>query len=69
MSPAFTHLSDNLEVLSEEGLYRSRRVIDSPQGINIQIDGRTLVNFCSNDYLGLANHPDVVMALAVVPPI
>ncbi len=62
MSPAFTHLPDNLELLSAEGLYRSRRVIDSPQGINLQIDGRALVNFCSNDYLGLANHPDVVWA-------
>ena len=59
---AFSHFTDNLEVLAAQGLYRSRRVITSPQGINLQIDGRNIVNFCSNDYLGLANHPDVVSA-------
>ena len=59
---AFSHFRDNLEVLAAQGLYRSRRVIESPQGINLQIDGRTIVNFCSNDYLGLANHPAVVSA-------
>ncbi len=59
---AFSHLSGNLDALAVQGLYRSRRVIASPQGINLEIDGRTIVNFCSNDYLGLANHPDVVQA-------
>jgi 8-amino-7-oxononanoate synthase len=59
---AFSHFADNLEDLAAQGLYRSRRVIASPQGINLQIDGRSIVNFCSNDYLGLANHPDVVGA-------
>ena len=57
---AFSHLPGNLEAITQQGLYRSRRVIASPQGINLQIDGRNIVNFCSNDYLGLANHPDVV---------
>ncbi len=59
---AFSHFRDNLEVLAAQGLYRSRRVIASPQGINLQIDGRAIVNFCSNDYLGLANHPAIVRA-------
>jgi 8-amino-7-oxononanoate synthase len=59
---AFSHLADNLESIAAQGLYRSRRVIASPQGINLEIDGRNIVNFCSNDYLGLANHPDVVRA-------
>ena len=59
---AFSHFADNLEAIAEQGLYRSRQVIASPQGINLQIDGRNIVNFCSNDYLGLANHPDVVSA-------
>ena len=44
-------------------LYRRRRVIDSPQGAEQKVDGRSLLAFCSNDYLGLANHPRVVAAL------
>ena len=62
MTAAFSQLSDNLEAIAQQGLYRSRRVISSPQGVHLQIDGRAVVNFCSNDYLGLANHPDVVSA-------
>jgi len=53
---------DELDDLKQRGLYRSRRIIESPQGIHLQIDGKPVVNFCSNDYLGLANHPDVVKA-------
>jgi 8-amino-7-oxononanoate synthase len=62
MTSAFSKLLDNLQTITDAGLYRSRRVIDSPQGINLQIDGRSVVNFCSNDYLGLAIHPTVVSA-------
>jgi 8-amino-7-oxononanoate synthase len=62
MTPPFTELAANLDDIAQQGLYRSRRVITSPQGINLEIDGRNVVNFCSNDYLGLANHPDVVNA-------
>lgn len=40
--------------------YRVRPVVQSPQQPDIQVDGRTLINFCSNDYLGLANHPKVI---------
>jgi 8-amino-7-oxononanoate synthase len=43
-------------------LYRTRRVVDGPQGAQLMLDGRTVDNFCSNDYLGLANHPEVVAA-------
>lgn len=43
--------------------YRSRRVVESPQGAVVHEAGRELINFCSNDYLGLANHPDVVAAM------
>ena len=62
MTAVFSQLPGNLDAIAEQGLYRSRRVIASPQGINLEIDGRHIVNFCSNDYLGLANHPDVVNA-------
>jgi 8-amino-7-oxononanoate synthase len=62
MTFPFSHLADGLDDIARQGLYRSRRVIASPQGINLEIDGRNIVNFCSNDYLGLANHPDVVRA-------
>ncbi len=55
-------LAEKLAELRTAGLYRSRRVIDSAQGIYLQIDGKQVLNFCSNDYLGLANHGDVVAA-------
>ncbi len=62
MTPPFSELASSLDDIARQGLYRSRRVIASPQGIKLEIDGRNVVNFCSNDYLGLANHPDVVEA-------
>ncbi|PKM36415.1 MAG: 8-amino-7-oxononanoate synthase [Gammaproteobacteria bacterium HGW-Gammaproteobacteria-10] len=55
-------LEVELERLAREDLYRSRRVVDSAQGVELQCGGRKLINFCSNDYLGLANHPSVVKA-------
>jgi 8-amino-7-oxononanoate synthase len=55
-------LNHHLVELAQQGLYRSRRVIESPQGINLQLNGQQLINFSSNDYLGLANHADVIQA-------
>jgi len=46
-----------------QNLLRERRILDSPQAVELTIDGRTCLSFCSNDYLGLANHPAVVEAL------
>ncbi len=58
----FSHLTDNLDIQAKQGLYRSRRVIDSPQSVHLQLNGKAVINFCSNDYLGLANHPAIVQA-------
>jgi len=55
-------LQAELERRRAAGLYRQRRVIESAQGVETRIDGRTLLSFCSNDYLGLANHPDIKRA-------
>lgn len=60
MNDSFSDLAIGLEQIKQQGLYRSRRVMSSPQGIKIEIDGKQVINFCSNDYLGLANHPEVI---------
>jgi 8-amino-7-oxononanoate synthase len=52
-------LSSRLKEIREQGLYRALRRVDSPQGPRIEMDGKPLLNFSSNDYLGLANDPAV----------
>ncbi|HCX13258.1 MAG TPA: 8-amino-7-oxononanoate synthase, partial [Gammaproteobacteria bacterium] len=47
--------SEKLSNLKQQHLYRSRKVVDSAQDTKIIIDGKSLINFCSNDYLSLAN--------------
>lgn len=62
MSLGFSNLSAELERIKKQNLYRSRRVIASPQGVEVMIDGQQVINFSSNDYLGLANHPQVIQS-------
>lgn len=55
-------LSARLAERRAANLYRQRPLLESPQGPLVQVDGRELLAFCSNDYLGLANHPQVIEA-------
>lgn len=56
-------LAEALETLKESGLYKSERVIKSPQEAHIQtMDGKSVINLCANNYLGLANHPRMIQA-------
>lgn len=62
------HLSRELEGLKEQGLFKQERVIVSPQDAVIRSEGREVLNFCANNYLGLANHPRLVeAALEAIP--
>jgi 8-amino-7-oxononanoate synthase len=64
MGPFESSLLSELSSLEEQGLRRSLRVIESSRGTLITVDGRILVNFSSNDYLGLASHPEIIGAMA-----
>jgi len=55
-------LAPRLAQLKSKSLYRQRLTLDSPQDTHVIIDGQRLISFCSNDYLGLANHPAVIDA-------
>ena len=59
----FTQLKNELDERAAQGLLRSRRTLDSPQSPHIVVEGKPFLSFCSNDYLGLANHPQLIAAL------
>lgn len=54
------HLTTQLETLKSTGLYKRERLIESPQNAEITVNGKKVINFCANNYLGLANHPEIV---------
>jgi glycine C-acetyltransferase len=55
------HLKEELELIKAQGLYKEERIIVSAQGPEIKLDsGQKVLNFCSNNYLGLASHPEVI---------
>lgn len=56
------NLQKFLQQQQDNNLYRQRGVVDGPQGVEIFFDGKQYINFCSNDYLGLANHPQLSTA-------
>ena len=57
------HLEKELTGIKEDGLYKSERIITTPQGAVIKIStGEEVINFCANNYLGLSSHPEVIQA-------
>ena len=64
MTDKLTWIDDELKTLKDTGFYNSIRTLDSPQGAWLVVDGKKVLNFCSNNYLGLANHPRLVQAAA-----
>jgi glycine C-acetyltransferase len=55
-------VKQEIEGLKEAGLYNHIRTLSSPQGAWLVVDGKQVLNFCSNNYLGLANHPKLIQA-------
>jgi glycine C-acetyltransferase len=62
MSKKLAWLDEELQNLHDAGLYNHIRTLGSPQGAWLVVDGKKALNFCSNNYLGLANHPRIVAA-------
>jgi 8-amino-7-oxononanoate synthase len=59
----FSEINAQLTQRKADDLYRSRVQLQSAQGVRVKIDGTQVLSFCSNDYLGLANHPDIARAM------
>ncbi len=56
------HITQTLAEIASDGMMKRERLITSPQGGEITVDGRQVINLCANNYLGLANHPDLIAA-------
>ncbi len=58
-----SHISEELKQINESGLYKAERIIASPQSARITVQtGQKVLNLCANNYLGLANHPEILRA-------
>ncbi len=57
-----THLTETLSQIEADGMMKRERLITSPQGGEIMVDGETKICLCANNYLGLADHPDLIAA-------
>ena len=55
-------LQSELQTIEDNGIFKKERIITSPQGAEITVNGVTVLNFCSNNYLGLSSHPEVIQA-------
>ena len=55
-------IETELQNIKDSGLYKNERVIESPQNASISVNKKNVLNFCSNNYLGLSNHPDIIKA-------
>ncbi len=55
-------LGSELQGLHEQKLFKHERIIESPQGAEIEVNGKKVLNFCANNYLGLSSHPDLIKA-------
>jgi glycine C-acetyltransferase len=62
MAKKLQWIQDELQKLKDDGLYNRIRTLSSAQGSWLVVDGKRVLNFCSNNYLGLANHPKIVQA-------
>ncbi len=62
MANSLDWIKTELDSLKEAGLYNQIRTLESPQGARLVVDGKKVLNFCANNYLGLANHPRIVKA-------
>jgi glycine C-acetyltransferase len=56
------YLQTELQTIEESGIFKKERIITSPQGAEITVNGETVLNFCANNYLGLSSHPEVIQA-------
>ncbi len=61
-SSTLPRLREELEQIKADGLYKQERIIGTPQRVEIDVGGETVLNFCANNYLGLADHPDIIQA-------